>query len=207
MFSVKKLLDYHRRCKHHQRPQGRHRCTHCPYSSNKKHHVTEHERIHTGERPFVCHVCRKGFMVQSNLNSHLLVYTAERPYECPDCGQRFTQSSHMAQHQRALHSGNSARPYVCAQCGKGSTQSSSLTMHLLIRTGAKPPACSVCGTKFTLRGNAKKHEIVVHGRQYPLHCPHCGKGFRDVSQMRKHMLARHCDDNVENTEDWSEKQP
>ncbi|KAH7938917.1 hypothetical protein HPB52_002305 [Rhipicephalus sanguineus] len=36
MFSVQKVLDYHRRCKHHQRPQGKHRCAHCPYSSNNK---------------------------------------------------------------------------------------------------------------------------------------------------------------------------
>ncbi|XP_049274720.1 histone-lysine N-methyltransferase PRDM9 [Rhipicephalus sanguineus] len=200
MFSVQKVLDYHRRCKHHQRPQGKHRCAHCPYSSNNKQHVIKHERIHTGERPFVCHVCRRGFTQRSALNSHLLVHTAERPYECPDCGQRFTHSSTMEQHQRALHSGNSARPYVCSQCGKGFTRSYYLSTHLLIHTGAKPHACSVCGMRFTRHSTAKRHEIIVHGRQYPLHCPHCGKGCWDMREMRKHTFARHCDDNKENSE-------
>ncbi|KAL1430925.1 hypothetical protein MTO96_014770 [Rhipicephalus appendiculatus] len=167
--------------------------------------VIKHERIHTGERPFICHVCRKGFTQQANLNRHLVVHTAERPYECPDCGQRFTVSSNMVKHQRALHarSGNSARPYVCAQCGKGFTKSGNLTTHLLIHTGAKPHACSICGMRFTQRIHAKKHELIVHGRQYPVHCPHCNKGFQNMSQLRKHMLARHRndDDDKENNGD------
>ncbi|XP_037503140.1 PR domain zinc finger protein 4-like, partial [Rhipicephalus sanguineus] len=78
MFSVQRLLDYHRRCKHYQRPQGKHRCTHYPYSSNDKHNVIVHERVHKGERQFVCHVCCKSFTQLMHLNRHLLVHTAGR---------------------------------------------------------------------------------------------------------------------------------
>nr|XP_037273254.1 zinc finger protein 3-like [Rhipicephalus microplus] len=200
MFTVQKMLDHHRRIKHHQRPQGKHSCAHCPYSSNQRSSVIRHERTHMGEKPFVCHVCCKGFTDHGHLKTHLLVHTGEKPYECSVCGQRFTTSSGMARHQRSLHSGNDARLHMCAQCGKGFMESSALTKHRLIHTGAKPHACSVCGVRFTRLGSAKKHELVVHGRQYPLHCPHCNKGFAAMCFLRKHMLAHHSDDSKENSE-------
>ncbi|KAL3183803.1 hypothetical protein MRX96_033874 [Rhipicephalus microplus] len=200
MFTVQKMLDHHRRIKHHQRPQGKHSCAHCPYSSNYRSSVIRHERTHMGEKPFVCHVCCKGFTDHGHLKTHLLVHTGEKPYECSVCGQRFTTSSGMARHQRSLHSGNDARLHMCAQCGKGFMESSALTKHRLIHTGAKPHACSVCGVRFTRLGSAKKHELVVHGRQYPLHCPHCNKGFAAMCFLRKHMLAHHSDDSKENSE-------
>ncbi|KAH6940882.1 hypothetical protein HPB50_009342 [Hyalomma asiaticum] len=200
MFSVQSLLDNHRRRKHHQRPQGIHRCAHCPYSSNKRWLVTQHERTHTGERPFVCYICQKGFTQRTHLDGHMVVHTGERLYECPECGQRFTCSSSMARHRRALHSGEGARHYVCAECGKGFMWRSALTRHVLTHTGERLHACSVCGKRFTRRSSARKHERVVHAGQYPLHCPHCGRGCWDISKLREHMLARHRDDEDEDDE-------
>ncbi|XP_049511969.1 histone-lysine N-methyltransferase PRDM9-like [Dermacentor silvarum] len=193
-FTVKELLDNHRRRKHMQRPQGKHQCAHCPYSSNNRNHVASHERTHTGERPFVCHVCDRGFNRQEHLNSHLLVHTKEKPYECPDCGQRFTQASSMAHHRRAQHSGDRARRHACPECGKWFTRRYHLTTHLLTHTGEKPHACSECGERFTRRSAARKHEQVVHRRQYPLHCPHCGKGLPNITKLRSHVRVRHNDE-------------
>ncbi|XP_049511331.1 histone-lysine N-methyltransferase PRDM9 [Dermacentor silvarum] len=134
-FTVKQLLDHHRRRKHTQRPQGKHQCAHCPYSSNRRDHVTKHETIHTGERPFVCHVCDRGFNRRWSFSRHLLVHTGERPHACSECGKRFAR-----------------------------------------------------------RGAAKRHEQVVHGRHCPLRCPHCGKGCGNISDLRRHVRARHNDE-------------
>ncbi|XP_075532063.1 uncharacterized protein LOC142564789 isoform X2 [Dermacentor variabilis] len=203
-FTVKQLLENHRRRKHMQRPQGKHRCAHCPYSSNYKYDVTTHERIHAGERPFVCEICHRGFNRRSSLSRHLLVHTKEKPYECADCGQRFSDASTMARHRRIRHSSESARRHhVCPECGKGFTQRSHLADHLLTHTGEKPHACPECGVRFARRGQVRTHELVVHGRQYPLHCPHCGKGCGNMNALRGHVRARHRDDedDKENGED------
>ena len=38
----------------------------------KKEHLTKHERIHKGEKPFNCKFCEKGFSESSTLAVHIL---------------------------------------------------------------------------------------------------------------------------------------
>ncbi|XP_077507215.1 uncharacterized protein LOC144116338 [Amblyomma americanum] len=93
LFSAQDLLEKHRRRKHPQRPEGRHCCAHCPYSSDRKPNVVRHVRTHTGWRPFLCQVCGKGFARLDHLTGHQLVHSGEGLHECPECGQRFSQAS------------------------------------------------------------------------------------------------------------------
>ncbi|XP_037561644.2 histone-lysine N-methyltransferase PRDM9 [Dermacentor silvarum] len=193
-FTVKQLLDNHRLRKHMERPQGKHQCARCAYSSNRRGDVTRHQRTHTGERPFVCHVCDRGFYRRGHLSSHMVVHTGEMPYECQDCGQCFTQASSMATHRRLQHSSRGARHHICPECRKGFSKRSDVNRHLLIHRGEKPYACSECRMRFTQRGTAKRHKQVVHDRQYPLHCPHCGKGRINMGDLRRHVRVRHKDE-------------
>lgn len=85
--------------------------------------LRDHQRTHSGERPFLCSICGKGFSQNASLKQHMMRHSQSKPYQCGECPKAFVSKGELNSHQR-IHDG--AHPFVCDICGSGFTTSSSM---------------------------------------------------------------------------------
>ncbi|KAG8014605.1 Lysosomal alpha-glucosidase [Nibea albiflora] len=130
-------------------------CSDCDKSCNSAAELRDHQRTHTGERPYQCSFCDKRFALSGTLVRHERLHTGITPYHCSDCGKTFAQQWTLTTHMRT-HTGE--KPYSCTQCDKSFVAPGELRRHTRIHTGEKPYTCADCGRHFSLAGTLRNHK-------------------------------------------------
>ena len=70
----------------------------CNYVSKYHANLKKHIRIHTGEKPFICHICGRGFAQQEGCKKHILTHRGMNGVQCEFCRVRILKSE-METHQ------------------------------------------------------------------------------------------------------------
>ncbi|KAI0757128.1 hypothetical protein C8Q80DRAFT_1132121 [Daedaleopsis nitida] len=142
----------------------------CGKAYSKPSRLAEHERSHTGDRPYVCSTCHKSYLRETHLQAHARTHlpSSAKPFGCeePDCGKRFWTAQHLRVHTE-IHRGE--KPFKCTEfnCDAAFSKHHQLREHICAvhsPPGTKPYRCEHpgCTKSFTtnqkLAAHVKTHE-------------------------------------------------
>ncbi|XP_051632109.1 zinc finger protein 135-like, partial [Manacus candei] len=159
-FMGSKSLSKHRKSRH----GGGFVCGECGKSLSSGPALVTHRRIHTGERPFACPDCGRGFMATKSLAKHPPP-VPQFPTSAPSAGcsspppRRWSCTGGtttgkagwpggvsgwprgVSRCPQNAEGGGGSRPQICGDCGKGFRDGASLRRHRRVHTGEKPFGC------------------------------------------------------------------
>ncbi|KAM6971551.1 zinc finger Y-chromosomal protein 1-like, partial [Tautogolabrus adspersus] len=150
----------------------------------------------------MCDVCGKVMKNKSSLARHSFIHTGKKPFACHLCNMRFNRRDNLQHHLSRLHPNGvtklekqrDVQAWLCAICGKTFNCRSRLKTHEVIHSGIKPHRCDLCPKTYMRTNDLEHHKKIVHveggaeaQRPCSLLCDLCGKEFKCKSQLAVHF--------------------
>ncbi|KAG2199439.1 hypothetical protein INT47_011551 [Mucor saturninus] len=167
------------------------KCQYCDKTYSKPSKVAEHERSHTGERPFICthEGCDKAYFRSSHLVVHQRSHSNDKDFICSfdNCTAAFATKQHLQRHEKSHTTTiNCDFPGCHAEYSKRCQ----LRRHKMTHE-VGTHTCPTCKSVFDSSLQLEKHIDRVHINPVVYKCGTCTETFNKWSTLRKHMMTEH----------------
>ena len=157
-------------------------CSYCQKEFSKAFDLDQHVRSHTGEKPYQCVICGRGFAQKSNVKKHMATHKVWP-----------LQHNTLPSSQTSLIS-ETKSSYQCQYCKHNFTKYTDFKTHLKTHEDHKSYKCQVsgCGQLFQDLDMFLDHSSLHDNKQFRCHV--CSHVFGDLGQLNLHSYAHLTDE-------------
>lgn len=152
-----------------------HACKYCDKKFNIRQHLSNHEKMHEGHKPFNCKQCDRRFINQDSLNRHSLVHS-NAEYICDLCQKKYRHKLTLRKH---IHEHIIDPNFMCAMCG--ATFGTEFLLRIHARSVHKKPLNKV------ISADAKKHLTNANNDSDIMFCKICKINFETNKDLLAHV--------------------
>ena len=134
-------------------------CRFCGKMFNATQSLKQHERVHTGEKPFKCNVCGLCFGQASGLRQHSVKHSDQK-FHCAECDSSFCTRNYLQRHMK-MHNNELEKPFKCETCGKAFSMRWGLKRHRQMHVAESAFQCNKCDKTFLFAWKLEKH-LLTH---------------------------------------------